>query len=297
MYARRRGWFVFVSLALLSCQLAFPILVYGQAWIPPKHTGTVSLAYKNLYVHDHLTKTGKRIDRGQIRHNVLAMDLDYGVTRRLALNVGVPLTFGKYTGATPHRDPGQVKYLDDGKYHGGFQDFRLGGRYSLVRYGPVVVTPFIEGIVPSHHYETFAHTAIGRDLREFLVGTYVGRDLEPVLPNAYFQARVSYALVKRVLGMSHNRTNIYAELGYGLTERVALSGLASFQKHHGGLDFDDSKPALEQFTLEQYHHHDQLFRADSLDVGGGVSFVVNRSTSVFATLRSEERRVGKECRL
>jgi hypothetical protein len=142
----------------------------------------------------------------------------------------------------------------------------------------VVITPFIEGIIPSHHYATFGNAATGRDLREFLVGTYLGRDLEEVLPNAYFQTRLSYAFVERVLGMYHDRTNIDAELGYQLTNRVAVSGIVSFQKTLGGLY------SKGRWTLEQKRHHDQLVRSDTLHWGGGVSLAVNRTTSIFATL-------------
>ena len=277
MHTRRREWFAFVSLALVSCPFAFSIPAYGQAWLPPKNTGTVSIAYRHLYNHDHLYPTGKRYDAGQNRQHILLMDLDYGVTRRLALNLGIPLAFGKHVGADTHFDP-TLQYIDDGKYHGGFRDFRLGLRYSLVRFGPVVITPFIEGIIPSHHYATFGNAATGRDLREFLVGTYLGRDLEEVLPNAYFQTRLSYAFVERVLGMYHDRTNIDAELGYQLTNRVAVSGIVSFQKTLGGLY------SKGRWTLEQKRHHDQLVRSDTLHWGGGVSLVVNRTTSIYATL-------------
>ena len=279
------AWGVFVCLVLISCQFLFTISSHAQAWLPPKGIGTVSLAYKNFYVTDHTDKDGKAFDLGEIRHHHLDMDVEYGVTNRLALNLTVPLSFGNYTGTAPHRDPaGHLEFLDDGTYHGGFQDFRLGGRFNLVRYTPVVITAFIEGIIPSHDYVTFAHAALGRNLRELLIGTYVGRDLEELLPNAYFQTRVSFAFVERVLDTSHNRTNISGELGYGLTDRLVLSGVASFQKHHGGIRWNSSVPIPEQWTPDQLLHHDQLLRADSLDVGGGASFAVNRSTSVFANL-------------
>lgn len=209
--------------------------------------------------------------------HALTMDLDYGLTRKLAVNVGVPFMSGKYTGAFPHLHPGH-RNIDDGKYYGGFQDFRFGLRYNLVRSGPLVITPFVDGVVPSHNYEIMAHSAVGRNLRELLVGTNVGWQLEPVLPNAYVQARLSYGFVERVLGRSHNRTNIDADFGYFLTPRVALSGLATFAKHHGGL------VAGQQFTDDEFEVHNQLFRYDTLDVGGGAAFLVNRSTSVFAAL-------------
>jgi hypothetical protein len=285
MRALRIGPIAFVTLTLSFLELVAPASLSAQAWLPGKGWGDVSIAYKHFYVRDHLDMTGSRQNKGQIRSHVMSLDLAYGITRRLAVNVGVPLSTLKYTGNFPHKDPGELQYIDDGKYHGGFQDFRFGLRYSLVRYSPVVITPFIDGIVPSHNYETFAHAALGRNLREVLIGTNVGwkGGEESFLSNVYTQTRFSYGFVERVLDRSHNRTNIDSELGYFLTPRLALSGLASFQKHHGNpLDRDFSK-GPEQWTEEEEHDHMGLLRADQLDVGAGVAFRLNARTSLFAT--------------
>jgi hypothetical protein len=275
-----------IALVLIFCLLPLftPNEASAQAWVPGKGWGNVSIGYKNLYVKDHLDMLGNRFDRGQIRTNVVSMDLDYGVTRRLAVNVGLPLSLVKYTGASPHKADG-IPFLDDGKYHGGAQDFRLGLRYNLVRNAPVVITPFVEGFVPSHDYVTFAHAAVGRNLRELLVGTNIGwQGGESFLSNAFFQTRINYSFVEHVLGRSHNRTNIDAEVGYFLMPRLAVTGIASYAKHHGGLDWDSSKTIDEQWTQEEFLKHDELMRADQLDVGGGASFMVSRSTSVYANV-------------
>ena len=264
----------FASLASLS----------AQAWVPGKGWGNVSIGYKNLYVRDHLDMLANRLDRGQIRANVVSMDVDYGVTRRLAVNLGLPLSFVKYTGDYPHIAEG-IRILDDGKYHGGAQDFRFGLRYNLVRTGPVIITPFAEGIVPSRDYVTFAHAAEGRALRELLVGTNIGwQGGESFLSKAFAQTRINYSFVEPVLGYSHNRTNIDAEVGYFLTPRLAVTGLISYAKHHGGLDLDSTKPLDQQWTKEELLKHDELMRADQLDLGGGASFMINRSTSVYANV-------------
>ena len=237
---RTSGRVALVALTFSFLQLVAPSSASAQAWVPGKGWGNVSIGYKNLYVKDHLDMNGNRQDKGRIRSNVLAMDLDYGVTRRLAVNIGLPLTMVKYTGINPHQADG-IKFLDDGTYHGGFQDFRFGLRYNLVRSGPLIITPFTEGIVPSHDYVTYAHAAEGRGLRELLVGTNVGgQGGESFLPNAFFQARVNYSFVEHTLGRSHNRTNIDAEVGYFVTSRIAVTGIASYARHHGGLDYDSS---------------------------------------------------------
>ena len=285
MPALRIGPVALVTATWSFLQLAATGSLSAQAWLPGKGWGNVSIAYKNFYVRDHLDMWGKRENRGQIRSHAMSMDLDYGITRRLAVNVGVPVSTLKYTGDFPHKDPEQLRYLDDGTYHGGFQDFRFGLRYALVRYSPIVITPFVDGIVPSHNYESNAHSALGRDLRELLIGTNAGWQggENSFLSHLYTQTRISYGFVERVLGRSHNRTNIDSELGYFLTPRLTLSGLATFQKHHGNPLDTDFSLGPEQWTHEEDHHHMQLLRADLLDVGAGIAFKLNAKTSVYAT--------------
>jgi hypothetical protein len=285
MPALRIGPAALVTATWTILQLAAPGSISAQAWLPGKGWGNVSIAYKNFYVRDHLDVWGNRENRGQIRTHAMSMDLDYGITRRLAVYLGVPLSTLKYTGDFPHKDPEQLRYLDDGTYHGGFQDFRFGLRYALVRYSPVVITPFIDGIVPSHNYESHAHSALGRNLRELLIGTNVGWQggENSFLSRFYTQTRISYGIVERVLGRSHNRTNIDSELVYFLTPRLTLSGLATFQKHHGRPLDTDFSLGPEQWTDEEEHEHMGLLRSDLLDVGAGIAFRLNARNSVYAT--------------
>ncbi len=64
--------------------------------------------------------------------------------------------------------------------------------------------------------------------------------------------------------------------------RLAVTGIASYAKHHCGLDYDSTKTLDEQWTREELLNHDELMRSDQVDYGGGVAFLVNRSTSVYA---------------
>src|SRR5205085_7413504 len=92
----------------------------------------------------------------------------------------------------------QYTFLDDGTYHPTFQDFRVDLRYSLST-RKFALTPFFEVVVPSHRYEYFSHSSIGRGLREYHVGTNFGRRLNS---KVYLQARYSYVFVERVPGLA-----------------------------------------------------------------------------------------------
>lgn len=270
----RRHLKVALLSGVLSVLTASPAL--AQAWVPPKGEATFSVIYQNIFMRDHLFAHGERRDAGQMQYHNALGDLTYSITDRLGLRVNIPYVAGKYTGSTPHLFP-----IDDGKTHGAFQDFRFEARYNVLQ-EPVALTPFVGTILPSHNYEHYAHAATGSNLKALLVGTSFGRRLDPFLPQAYFQGRYSYAFIERledVVNNTHNRSNLNLELGYFVTPTLQLFALGLGQKTHGGIDFIPGK----KWNVVDLHHHDQISRADSLDVGGGVAFAVGPAVDVFAS--------------
>src|SRR5881394_1323736 len=176
------------SLLILITSLLLANVAFGQAWVPPKGEGEMALSYQNLFTKEHFNGDGSRHD--------------YGATDKLAVSLSVPYGFGKYDGPFPHLLP-----IDNGDYHGALQDLHIGVRYNIGTH-PFVFTPFLAIAFPSHHYEHFAHSAVGTDLWEVQMGINAGRRLDPLLPNAYVQLRYSYALVQRVIGIRPNRSRI-----------------------------------------------------------------------------------------
>jgi hypothetical protein len=262
---------------LLCGVLVISSAVSAQAWLFPKGEGTVSLSYQNLYVANHAFENGDAHDIGHTLSNALTLDVDYSFTDKLAVRVAVPFIAARYYGPTPHQLP-----MDDGTYRSTFQDFTTDVRYNLTK-RRVVLTPFFRVVIPSNNYTYFAHSAAGRDQREYHFGTNFGRRLDPLIPKAYVQAQYSYAFVERVLGIAPNRSNFEFQLGYFLTHR--LSFLATGQgmyTHSGvGLDFTQFHAGL---SSDQWIHHDQIAKVSILDVGGGTSFALTPSWQIFLTV-------------
>ena len=100
-------------------------------------------------------------DIGHILSHALTLDVDYSLTDKLAVRVAVPFIAARYYGPTPHQLP-----MDDGTYHSTFQDFTTDVRYNLTK-RRVVLTPFFRVVIPSNSYTYFAHSAAGRDQREY----------------------------------------------------------------------------------------------------------------------------------
>jgi hypothetical protein len=264
----------------IFCWLA-AIPAAAQAWVPERGEGEFSVAYQNVYTRDHLDANGAPFDVGKIRVVALIESFDLGLTDKLAVTTTVPLVAGKYNGSFPHQLP-----IDNGDYHGGVGDMRLALRYQL-RARPVTLTPVLSVSFPTVPYQHFAHSAIGSDMWEVSLGVNAGRRLDPWLPKAYVQARYAYVVTQNVsvpsfhYSVRPNRSRIDAELGYFLTRRLAVRGLASSQVTHGGLDASAFPPPSQTLSNDLWRHHDQISAIHYLNAGVGVSYSVNRNVDSF----------------
>jgi len=261
------------SSTLMGCALLIAIaplnLIHAQAWTPSRGEGQVTFTYENIYVRDHFDWTGKRFDAGPIRTNTVVSTFEYGITNKLTLDSQLTHVTSKYegfVGPVPHGPP------DTGVYHPQFQDAVVGVRYNLTS-RHLFVTPFVAAGIPTHHYETRGHTAVGRDLRELQVGAYVGRDLREIIPRTYFQARYSYAFVQNVDQFGLNRSNFDWEVGYYAKPRVSLRFTGAWQYTYSGLRYP-----LDQATVPEFHElHDRAAKSGFLRFGGGTTITLTKN--------------------
>lgn len=246
----------------------------AQAWTPGQGEGAVTVQFQDAFVKYHQLPT-VRLDRGHIRGETMLADFTYGVTDRIAVSVALPYVASKYNGSRPH-----PTVLDDGSYHSTFQDFRFDIRYNITRSG-FVLTPFAGTILPSHGYEYFAHSAVGRDLRELQVGTYWAKLLDPVLPGLFVQSRISYGFAQQIADISHNHSNLDLEVGYFVRPELRVFALGAGQLTHGGVDLTgNSQAALGSL----YPHHDQISRDNFLNVGVGAGYELTPAVSVYGSV-------------
>jgi len=256
----------------------------AQAWLPPKGEASFSLGYGNVFVNRHYLGTGDNpgdnveSDYGHIRSQSFAIGLTYGVTNRLAVSVGLPFVDTKYYGTAgqnffPHTIP-----VDDGDYHGTFQDYRIALAYQAFN-GSVAVAPFVAAVVPSHAYTSFAHAAAGRDLREYLLGASVGGRLDRFLTGSYFEATYSYAFVERLMNIHHDRSDASLELGYFLTPSLALRGVGTGHYTHGGIAFQSPQTT----PPELFPIHDRIDKSSAINLGGGLTYTLTGSTTLYAS--------------
>ena len=250
--------------------------LHAQAWVADQGEGSISLTYQNYDVAGHFDVRGRKNNNGGTRSHVLATEVDYGLTDTFGLTVSLPFIASKYTGPPtyfvgPHEThPGP---LDDGKYHGAFQDVRVEAR-RLFWAGPVPIAPFVGVSFPTHRYETVGEAVPGRYRRDVQVGTNAGFNLDRLLPGSYVQVRYGFARAERVDNFPFTRSNIDAEGGYAMIPRIVIRALMNRQIRHQG-------PSLDELAAD-WEHHDRFIAPSYLNVGGGVSVSVTGSTDVYA---------------
>ena len=292
MTASRLFRFCSTTLAA-ACLVTSPRAVSAQAFVPPAGDGSVTFSYQNLLATGHLDLNGDRME-GDSGHDPtqghgFVMDAEFGLSDRLTVSGSIPFIASRYEGTHPHvvGGVGPVQDWDNGEYHGTFQDFRIGVRYNVVR-RPIAATPFFEVVVPSHHYPSNAHAAVGKDLRAYIVGGAAGGFLDAWLPRMYFHTVVSHAWVQEAVGVRPNRSRAEGELGYFITPRLSVRFLESYQYTHDGVDLLSFTPMTlgivhstgEPIAGEYRRNHDRLQRSNYLTFGGGVAFALNGSLGI-----------------
>jgi hypothetical protein len=280
-------------LAGVTFEAGLPAHGFAQAWLPPKGEVSFSIGYGNVFVRDHTFANGDTFDDGHIRTITVGLSLSYGLSDRFAFDFAVPYVSSKYSGGDPHVALDGTT-IDDGNYHGTFQDYQFALRFGALR-EPFLLTPYVAAVIPSHHYRYFAHSAVGHDLRKVLVGFFAARRLDPLLENGYVQLRYSYAFVQKVVGISQAQSTAELSLGYFVTSALGVRGLLSYGYTHGGLSLGNDEAEFEARFCDPvlrcdptdpspyWQHHDQIGREVYLNAGAGPTYRLTDSIDLFAT--------------
>lgn len=261
--------------ALCAAIIVWPTYVAAQAFTPPERVGAVTVAWQFIDNTGHWFTDGFFLPQGQSISTSAFVDVDYGVTNRLAASVAIPYVFAKYTGGLPSfsRLP-----IDECRcWQSSFQDFSFGLRYRLGD-NTWAVTPHARYIRPTHDYAYAGEAVVGRNLQELQVGVSAGRRLGGVLRKASLHGEYTYAFVQKPLrDISINRSNLSFETGYALTERLYLRGGARGQRTHGGVH--PGSPTGNPFPLpgelntpERFAQRDRLISARSWHAVAGLSY-------------------------
>jgi hypothetical protein len=279
--------------------ILFPFFISAQATIEPKGSGSFGISYQYAFVDKHLFGTGedyrvlsngtKTSNLGQLRSHAIFVDFGYSITDKLAFSVSLPFMTRKYTAPTEKLDPGMGAHaladgsipLDDGNYHGSFQDFGFRVRYNLLSKS-VFITPFIEYNVPSNNYMFYSHAIVGNHVKQLNLGTYVAGLLDPIIPNTIVQLRYAVGFPEEIVGVSRTRENAEVEVGYYINSSWRAFGTVIGEVTHGGIDLPKGTGSTKNTTNPLFFHHAQITRDNILNVGGGIQYSLNNSVDLYA---------------
>lgn len=267
--ARRR------ALAAAFAALLAPAAARAQAFTPPRGVLALTLAYQYVENTGHRLDDGTLLRVGQSVDASLLLEGTYAATDRLALTLGLPYVFARYTSDGP--SPANLPVDTCRCWHSSFQDFALLARY---RFGgrALAVTPTLGLVLPSHAYAYEGEAVVGRRLREAQLGVSAAW-APPRGPFAGFdvQASYAYAFVERPIDVPVDRSFGAFSVGWRPIRRLHVGVTASWQVTHGGL-----RVPQDLGTPERFVEHDRILRDDFRRLGGGLSWSVGR-VDLFAS--------------
>jgi len=269
---------LFVALVVCAAVLA-PAMTHGQAWPAPAGAGSVTMSTQVIDNTGHRLSDGFRLPDGKSRSASAVVEVDYAVSDRLAVSLGLPYVFAKYIGPNP--PPVVFRPVDQCRcWNSAWQNVSASVRYTLLD-AVVALTPSVSLGIPSHDYEWQGEAVAGYGLNELRLAVDGGVRLDALSPRVALTGRYQYSVVEDVLDVPNNRSNASLTTSYVWSERVSMRAGVSWQRTHGGLRFG-SLPGTalpvpgEAADPERFFQHDRLLRDNHWHVGGGATYSLPR---------------------
>lgn len=247
--------------------------------------GQMSFTYQYQKAQN-LTGEGYVINSAPITTHLVDFAASYRIKDRWTVNAGIPFISREWKGGPSHNPlnivPPQYdsEFVDDGHFHGFFQDLRLGASYLLVDQ-QVIVEPYLEYGIPASDYPFFAASAVGRNLQTLEYGsTFAYRP--PFLP-WFFSLRAGYVLTDSVLGVDTDAVRVTADAVRFFNDRIALNVFLTSKNGHGISPPGTSGPPVDQ-TSELWYRHDQIIRHNYASMGVGVDWALGEQNVMNFTI-------------
>jgi len=254
-----------------------------------------SIRVEYQYIHTGALDTGiGPLDIGETDAHVLLLSGVYSLNERWKVYGAIPYVQKRHTGVGAHNpsldfyeyEPSDLRLIDDGDYHGGFQDVHAGLQYLAID-GPLSVSPFISYGVPVSNYPTYGNAAIGKQLWEIPVG--VSMEFVPYFSDWFFQADIAYVFSEELLGVDLDYWLMYFSASYYVTPRFVPRIFITRRNAPNALRFpedftdDFTFSTLEDFDNEFWYQHDRTLRHNYINAGVGFDYIVSNRYSLSAT--------------
>ena len=217
----------------------------GDAAYSPAGHGSVSIAFFDTAIDGFWLRSNIKLPYGAVHMLGAGLDANYNLSDAWTVYGGIRYFTGRSGGPLPNcptLDPPQcagrpplanprldAPFLDDGKYHGAWQDWNLGVAWHA-NIGNYYITPSATAYIPTHTYPTFGNAVVGQDLRQLLLDVTLSHQFD--FTNFYYKLGYGYAFSQRVLGVDTGYERFDGEVGWFVNEhfsvRAFVTGRAGF---------------------------------------------------------------------
>lgn len=256
--------------------------------VPKPSRGSISLGFQAVHTQGSLDSSGG--DIAFLRNlttdiRSMTLSVDYRLDERWSLNASLPFISKRAVNDIGAHNPARLaqprtdsKFLDDGRYHGTWQDWQLGVTYHTTL-GGFDFRPHAVLVYPSHDYTFFASAAPGLRLKRLRLGFDAARRLGR--SNFHYSAGYSYELVEKVLGNNLDKHHLRLSGRYDFSPQWSVNVFASGRRAQG-LD-----PAVFfgewARGSELWYQHDRLLRHNYGFAGVGATFRFEDTWSLSAS--------------
>ena len=252
---------------------------------PEPARGWISLGFQAVHTRGSLDGSGGYLPflrNLETDSRSLTLSVDYRVDERWSLNASLPYIRKRAVNDRGGHNPARLavprpdsEFLDNGDYHGTWQDWQLGVIYHT-DFAGFDVRPHAVLTYPSRDYTFFASSAAGQRLTRFRVGFDVSRRLG--FSNFHYSAGYSYEFVEKVLSNNVNKQHLRLSGRYDISPQLSASVFAVGRRSRG-LD-----PAIffreSRLGSELWYQHDRLLRHNYGLAGIGVTWRFNELWSM-----------------
>lgn len=215
----------------------------------------------------------------------LMLAIDYRVSARWTLHASLPYIRKRARNDPGSHDPTALnpprpasEFIDDGSYHGTWQDWQLGATYHTALAG-FDLRPHAVVTYPSSDYVFFASAAAGQRLARLRLGFDASRRWGA--SNFHYSGGYSYELVERVLGYNLDKHHLRLSGRYDFSPSLSANVFVNGRRGHGGQpsDFFADRPQGN----ERWYQHDRLLRQNFALAGLGATWQLDQRWALAAS--------------
>lgn len=285
----------------LGLLLALPSGAIAQERIADRDN---SVRAEYQFIHTGALDTGiGPLDIGATDAHVLLLSGVWSLNDRWKIYGAIPYVQKRHEGSGVHDpnvdffeyQPSDLRVIDDGDFHGGFQDIHAGVQFLAID-GPFSLSPYVAYGVPVSNYATYGNAAIGKQLWEIPVG--VAMEFTPYFSDWLFQADIAYVFSEKLLGVDLDFWLMYLSASYYVTPRFIPRIFITHRNAPNALSFpedftdDFTFSTYEDFDNEHWYQHDRTLKHNYINAGFGFDYLVNdrwyMSATYFQTIKPED---------